>query len=88
MVEYPAYINYITSPVIAGEGEDVVLECEAEGVPQKIGMLKWFRGNTELKSIVQDKKRSVLRLNASHENSGTYTCVADNGVGRVIIKDK
>uniref|UniRef100_A0A915DCH9 Nephrin n=1 Tax=Ditylenchus dipsaci TaxID=166011 RepID=A0A915DCH9_9BILA len=81
-VEYAAHVTYLTSPVIAGVGEDVVLECEGDGYPLRQGMVKWFRGNSELKSIVQDQKRAVLRLNASHETGGAYTCVVDNGVGR------
>lgn len=52
-------------------------------MPLKQGMVKWMRGGTEIKSVIQDQKRAVLRLNASHENGGIYTCVADNGIGRV-----
>lgn len=80
-VRYPARIIYITSPVIASVGEDVVLECEADGVPQVQGMVKWMRGDTVLKSVIREQKRAVLRVNASHETSGPYVCVADNGVG-------
>lgn len=36
-----------------------------------------------LESADQDEKRAVLRINASKENSGAYTCVADNGIGQV-----
>lgn len=46
-------------------------------------MVKWMHGNREIKSVIQDQKRAVLRLNASHENGGIYTCIADNGIGRV-----
>uniref|UniRef100_A0A914CKH7 Nephrin n=1 Tax=Acrobeloides nanus TaxID=290746 RepID=A0A914CKH7_9BILA len=82
-VEYPARVTFITSPVIASVGEEVVLECEADGVPKKKGMVKWMRGTSELKNLVPgEEKRAVLRLNATHENSGPYVCVADNGVGR------
>ncbi|KAI1725907.1 immunoglobulin domain-containing protein [Ditylenchus destructor] len=82
IISYPARVTYITSPVIAGQGEDVVLECEGDGYPLKHGMVKWFRGNNEMKSIVQDERRAVLRLNATHETGGAYNCVADNGVGK------
>uniref|UniRef100_A0AC34FM39 Nephrin n=1 Tax=Panagrolaimus sp. ES5 TaxID=591445 RepID=A0AC34FM39_9BILA len=80
-VRYPARIIYITSPVIASVGEDVVLECEADGVPQVKGMVKWMRGDNVMESVIRENKRAVLRLNASHENSGSYICVADNGIG-------
>uniref|UniRef100_A0AC34Q8P4 Nephrin n=1 Tax=Panagrolaimus sp. JU765 TaxID=591449 RepID=A0AC34Q8P4_9BILA len=80
-VRYPARIIHITSPVIANVGEDVVLECEADGVPQVQGMVKWMRGDQMLKSVIKEQKRAVLRINASHETSGPYVCVAENGVG-------
>uniref|UniRef100_A0A914IG31 Nephrin n=1 Tax=Globodera rostochiensis TaxID=31243 RepID=A0A914IG31_GLORO len=82
VVEYAARITYITTPVIASVGEDVVLECEADGMPMKSGMIKWFRGNNEVRSLVQDQRRSVIRMNASHDNSGAYTCTVDNGIGQ------
>ena len=59
----------------------MVLECEADGVPQVKGMVKWMRGDSVLDSVIKENKRAVLRLNASHENSGSYICIADNGIG-------
>ncbi|KAL3119596.1 hypothetical protein niasHT_010182 [Heterodera trifolii] len=82
VVEYAARITYITTPVIASVGEDVVLECEADGMPMKAGMIKWFRGHTEVRSLVQDQRRAVIRMNASHDNSGAYKCTVDNGIGQ------
>ncbi|KAH7715515.1 Immunoglobulin I-set domain containing protein [Aphelenchoides avenae] len=76
IVEYSARITYVTSPVTAGFGEEVALECEANG-----GMVKWMRGSSVLKSVQEDK-RAVLRLNASHDTAGAYTCMTDNGVGQ------
>lgn len=57
------------------------MECEADGVPQLQGMVKWMRGDHPISSVIREQKRAVLRLNASHETSGPYVCVADNGIG-------
>jgi hypothetical protein len=59
-----------------------VLECQAEGFPRRPGMVKWTKGGMALEAADQDEKRAVLRVSASKENSGAYTCVADNGVGQ------
>ncbi|KAF7634557.1 hypothetical protein Mgra_00006005 [Meloidogyne graminicola] len=63
-------------------GEDIVLECEADGRPLKLGMIKWFRGLEEVKPFVLEQHRSALRIIATHENSGAYTCLVDNGIGQ------
>uniref|UniRef100_A0A1I8BQD4 Nephrin n=1 Tax=Meloidogyne hapla TaxID=6305 RepID=A0A1I8BQD4_MELHA len=82
IVEYSARITRINNPVIASIGEDIVLECEADGNPLKLGMIKWFRGQEEVKPFVLEQHRSVLRIIATHENSGAYTCLVDNGIGK------
>ncbi|KAH7715518.1 immunoglobulin I-set domain-containing protein [Aphelenchoides avenae] len=81
IVEYSARITHVTSPVMANAGEEVALVCEADGVPLKQGMVTWMRENSVLESV-QDEKRAVLRLNASQDSSGAYTCMVDNGIGQ------
>uniref|UniRef100_A0A915BAH0 Nephrin n=1 Tax=Parascaris univalens TaxID=6257 RepID=A0A915BAH0_PARUN len=82
-VKYAARVTHITSPVMAASGEEVVMECEVDGVPRINGMVKWLRGDTVIDTVSFDgQTRAVLRLNASQETSGAYTCVADNGVGK------
>lgn len=79
-----AYVSHITSPVMASSGEEVVMECEADGVPRRDGMVKWLRDDHVLDSVsLVGENRAVLRLNASLETSGAYTCLADNGIGKV-----
>jgi hypothetical protein len=36
-----------------------------------------------LESADQDEKRAVIRITATKESSGPYTCLADNGIGQV-----
>ncbi|VDK46800.1 unnamed protein product [Anisakis simplex] len=81
-VKYAARITHITSPVMAAAGEEVVMECEVDGVPRISGMVKWLRNDKVIDTVSFDgQTRAVLRLNASQETSGAYTCLADNGVG-------
>jgi len=61
------------------------LECEVDGNPLKLGMIRWFRGQEEVKPFVLEQHRSVLRIIATHENSGAYTCLVDNGIGKVFL---
>ncbi|KAM3726287.1 Synaptogenesis protein [Dirofilaria immitis] len=83
-VEYAAYVTHITSPVIASAGEEVVMECEVDGVPKRDGMVKWLHGEQIIRGMsLVGQTRAVVRLNASFETSGSYTCLADNGKGVV-----
>lgn len=79
-----AYVTHITSPVMASAGEEVVMECEVDGVPRRDGMVKWLRGEQVIEDVsLVGQTRAVLRLNASLGTSGAYTCLADNGIGTV-----
>ncbi|KAL3982160.1 Immunoglobulin domain family protein [Acanthocheilonema viteae] len=81
-VEYAAYVTHITSLVVASAGEEVVIECEVDGVPKRDGMVKWLRGEQIIRGVsFVGQTRAVMRLNASFETSGAYTCLADNGKG-------
>lgn len=67
----------------------MVLECEADGNPIKPNMVKWMRGDTIAQgSMLQSQKRAILSVNASHENSGAYKCVVDNGIGEVLYNSR
>lgn len=82
-----AYVTHITSPVVASSGEEVVMECEVDGVPKHSNMVKWLRDDHVIHDVsLVGNTRAVLRLNASLETAGAYTCVADNGVGMVSAK--
>ncbi|MCP9266006.1 Immunoglobulin I-set domain-containing protein [Dirofilaria immitis] len=65
-VEYAAYVTHITSPVIASAGEEVVMECEVDGVPKRDGMVKWLHGEQIIRGMsLVGQTRAVVRLNAS-----------------------
>ncbi|WKY15111.1 hypothetical protein Q1695_000542 [Nippostrongylus brasiliensis] len=80
-VEYSARITSISSPIIASEGEIVLLECEADGEPRKPNMVRWFRNGEEVHSLKKSDTQVTLRLNATKEAAGQYVCRADNGIG-------
>ncbi|XGW32717.1 hypothetical protein V3C99_017334 [Haemonchus contortus] len=80
-VEYSARITSISSPIIASEGETVVLECEADGEPRKPNMVRWVRNGEEIPAIRKSETHVTLRLNATKEAAGQYVCRADNGIG-------
>ncbi|EPB75580.1 immunoglobulin domain protein [Ancylostoma ceylanicum] len=71
----------ISSPIIASEGETVMLECEADGEPRRPDMVRWIRNGEEIPSVKRSETHVTLRLNASKEAAGQYICQADNGIG-------
>ncbi|CAJ0951778.1 unnamed protein product, partial [Mesorhabditis belari] len=80
-VEYPAKIVHITSPVIASAGEEVLLECEVEGVPPTKDMVAWMKNGHEIQSTKRGDSRAVLKVNASLDTAGQYVCQGFNGLG-------
>ena len=40
-VHFGARITHAPSAIFADVGEHVVLECQAEGVPRRVGMVRW-----------------------------------------------
>ncbi len=72
----------VTSPVTVTQGERAILQCDAEGYPNKTGMIRWERDGVVLKSK-EFVNRAVLEIDsASANNSGQYWCVANNGIGQ------
>lgn len=60
------------------------MECEVDGIPKIDGMVKWLRGEQVIEGVsFVGQTRAVMRLNASFETNGAYTCLADNGKGLV-----
>lgn len=72
----------ITSPVTVTQGEKAILECEADGFPNKTGMIRWERDGVVLRSK-EFANRAVLEIPAAKANSsGRYECIANNGIGK------
>uniref|UniRef100_A0AAQ4PEW5 Neuregulin 2a n=1 Tax=Gasterosteus aculeatus aculeatus TaxID=481459 RepID=A0AAQ4PEW5_GASAC len=75
------------NPIIVGEGSRLVMKCEAKGNPLAT-TYKWFKDGSELKKSKKIKIRSSLKNSrvqitpAKLEDSGNYTCVMENPLGR------
>lgn len=44
VVHYGAFITHSTGAVFADIGEHVVLECQADAFPRRVGIVKWTKG--------------------------------------------
>jgi len=84
-VQVPATV--IASPphgaISVKEGEEVNLQCEVSGNPQPSVVWSKQDGNVPQASHRTCPKNSCLTLSSvSRDDSGVYTCSADNGVGQ------
>ncbi|XP_072520278.1 neuregulin 2b isoform X1 [Salminus brasiliensis] len=68
------------------EGDRVTLKCEAQGNPSP--SFRWFKDGSELRKskdvkIKTNKKNSKIQISRVRlEDSGNYTCVAENSLGK------
>ncbi|XP_057217252.1 neuregulin 2a isoform X7 [Triplophysa rosa] len=73
--------------VLVDEGRKLIVKCEASGNPTPD--YKWYKDGAELRKSKQIKIRNVKKTSkvqigsAKLEDSGNYTCVAENIVGKV-----
>ncbi|XP_077361874.1 neuregulin 2a isoform X1 [Festucalex cinctus] len=74
------------NPSIVGEGSKLTVKCEATGYP--LPTYRWFKDGNELKKskkirIKNSQKNSRLQISrAKLEDSGNYTCVVENHLGK------
>ncbi|KAG8193661.1 hypothetical protein JTE90_024024 [Oedothorax gibbosus] len=90
-VFYPAMIakslEEADEKVIIAEPEsNVRLHCNADGYPMTTDTIKWKMDNENVKErseiLSSTNGKSILSIrNVSEDVSGTYTCVANNGIG-------
>ncbi|XP_051537583.1 pro-neuregulin-2, membrane-bound isoform-like isoform X4 [Myxocyprinus asiaticus] len=85
-IEGAPTLRRMKNPVLVGEGSRLIVKCEASGSPTL--EYKWYKDGTELKKskeikIRNGKKNSKVQIgSAKLEDSGNYTCVAENYLGK------
>uniref|UniRef100_A0AAV2M6K2 Neural cell adhesion molecule L1 n=1 Tax=Knipowitschia caucasica TaxID=637954 RepID=A0AAV2M6K2_KNICA len=69
------------SEIVLVKGEDLNLECIAEGFPTP--QVEWFKIGEELpeKASVENHGKLLVVSSAEQEDSGKYMCKAKNGLG-------
>uniref|UniRef100_A0A3Q3BSP8 Neuregulin 2a n=1 Tax=Kryptolebias marmoratus TaxID=37003 RepID=A0A3Q3BSP8_KRYMA len=76
----------IKNPILVDEGNKLTVKCEATGYP--VPTYTWFKDGNELKKgglvkIRNTRKFSRVQISkAKPEDSGNYTCVVENPLGR------
>ncbi|KAM9729573.1 neuregulin 2a isoform 4-T4 [Menidia menidia] len=76
----------IKNPIIVDEGRKLTVKCEATGNPPLT--YRWFKDGNELKKspkvkIRNNQKSSRVQISSAKlEDSGNYTCVVENSLGR------
>ncbi|KAF4016760.1 hypothetical protein G4228_008189 [Cervus hanglu yarkandensis] len=76
----PPSVSAVNGVVLAAEGEEAVLACEATGVPPP--RVIWYRGDLEMILASEDSSSGMLRIPVVHErDAGVYTCRAVNELG-------
>ncbi|XP_026051706.1 neuregulin 2a isoform X6 [Carassius auratus] len=83
----PPSLRRMKNPVLVNEGSKLIVRCEAYGKPTP--EYKWYKDGTELKKSKQIKiskkgrKTSKVQISSAKlEDSGNYTCVAENIKGK------
>lgn len=77
-------IGSLETPTKSVEGKNITLRCRIEGVP--LPQVRWTHKNKPLttKKYFIDFSNSTLTIfSAELQDSGTYTCIAENKAGRV-----
>uniref|UniRef100_A0A8C2ZVG5 Neuregulin 2a n=1 Tax=Cyclopterus lumpus TaxID=8103 RepID=A0A8C2ZVG5_CYCLU len=75
------------NPIIVEEGSKLIVKCEATGNPAN-PTYTWFKDGNELKKsrkirIRNSLKNSRVQINGAQlEDSGNYTCVVENPLGK------
>ncbi|XP_076025151.1 neuregulin 2a isoform X2 [Genypterus blacodes] len=79
-------LKRMKNPVRVEEGSRLTVKCEATGNP--VPTYRWFKDGNELKKskevkIKNSQKNSRVQINrAKLEDSGNYTCVVENPLGK------
>ncbi|TRZ05814.1 hypothetical protein HGM15179_021293, partial [Zosterops borbonicus] len=79
-VQYEPQVLEVSGPSEALEGSQVDFGCSAEGRPPPL--LTWFRGPQVLREEPGAEALGLHLAQVSPQDSGVYTCVAENRHGR------
>ncbi|XP_076060270.1 nephrin-like isoform X4 [Oratosquilla oratoria] len=84
-VQYAPRIDYTSQTVLVSEGEEARLECTVEGNPISESMMEWEREDfdfTGTKQLFEKKLATLVIRRATRNDTGHFTCMASNGIGR------
>jgi len=80
--ESPHFVTKPSSSMTVKEKQNVTLPCKAAGFPPPA--ITWYKDGQVLEvEKKQFKKRHLEIMNILYEDHGTYTCTAENLLGRV-----
>ena len=80
--ELPHFIAKPSSSVTVKEKQSITLPCSASGFPPPV--ITWYKDGDVIKEERREfKKRNLEIKEIQYEDRGSYTCTADNLLGRV-----
>ncbi|XP_023234570.1 synaptogenesis protein syg-2-like, partial [Centruroides sculpturatus] len=86
-VRYAATVTNISKPLQAKEGDNVNVECSFDGNPLPENAISWMKDGVPFIQYKIQGKRSYIKItNVSRAQSGEYSCVVDNGIGKASIQ--
>ncbi|XP_023244216.1 synaptogenesis protein syg-2-like [Centruroides sculpturatus] len=86
-VRYPAVVTNISASTEAKEEDSIKLECSFDGNPLPENVISWRKnGIHQMQYLLEGKKSYLLINNISRNDSGEYSCIANNGMGKESIK--
>ncbi|XP_023214291.1 synaptogenesis protein syg-2-like, partial [Centruroides sculpturatus] len=83
----PAVVTNISASTEAKEEDSIKLECSFDGNPLPENVISWRKnGIHQMQYLLEGKKSYLLINNISRNDSGEYSCIANNGMGKESIK--
>nr|QRF78294.1 Nephrin [Lineus viridis] len=84
-VQFSAEISRLTTPVYIDQGQTAAINCEVEANPIIENIITWSRPGYDMKKKTLTQTvggvSKLIVYNSSKEDSGKFTCTANNGIG-------